>query len=717
MEQENFDFYQEALKAFDAPVPQPKKEEPEQETAAEVPEPAAPEKPKRKRNPWWAVALCAILCLALVIGFGRAQQDDEPTGRGAHYLYGRLKEVTDEYIVVERKLTNWFVELDERTGPVDVPVGTGIWVFYNGEPEETERRGCTQKITATFWKTDEAPNSVRDEIVFDLDGNGDPENWTLITDKTQADEYYNRPPTIYLTATDSQGNTLHSISFKAPAETDSVVFSDAGGKLVVMVSRFSFYETLGLQLLFGDLNIDLDGVPLEVVYHYDATPSTQPPESDPPETQTTEPTAGETKHYTIQFVLGKGVTDTEEVLSSMRKKLTDQVGDDLVQRLDALQWESAEDANFQGAGYFTLASDEMKYEDSYYVFSQDGRLQHKGMVAAMDPALFSSLAGMMDRGQISAQEYFAFPENGHILSIRFLEDGKIQISDFASIHDAPRIYEGFYGAFGEYFYLVFGENLNYSMVLKMGTAALKCVARMSAQEVLPLDNKIMFHPDGRGGMISLTLWHTNGTTTMATEKSILSVWEIWTLRQMLEQREWEFLPDSQFDEAQVLCRFTLFDGTGADVSNGVSYYLLAGGRLYRIGDKMVSRIGPEDQTLWSELTRVLRLQSEAMMESYSGVNQDGMSIHLELSSNGGCQYTVQLKNKNGTTAMYTSGCSYLRLGRSIVLLEWYNDGPAYVHLDMKGEQLVYDAERSTANLAFSQTTQATLTQLYAVPVG
>ena len=42
MEQENFDFYQEALKAFDAPVPQPKKEEPEQEPAAEVPEPAAP---------------------------------------------------------------------------------------------------------------------------------------------------------------------------------------------------------------------------------------------------------------------------------------------------------------------------------------------------------------------------------------------------------------------------------------------------------------------------------------------------------------------------------------------------------------------------------------------------------------------------------------------------------------------------------------------------
>ena len=41
---ENQDFYQEALKAFDAPIPQPKKEEPEQETAVEVTEPAAPEK-------------------------------------------------------------------------------------------------------------------------------------------------------------------------------------------------------------------------------------------------------------------------------------------------------------------------------------------------------------------------------------------------------------------------------------------------------------------------------------------------------------------------------------------------------------------------------------------------------------------------------------------------------------------------------------------------
>ena len=48
---ENQDFYQEALKAFDAPIPAPKKEEPEQETAVEVTEPAAPEKPKRKLNP------------------------------------------------------------------------------------------------------------------------------------------------------------------------------------------------------------------------------------------------------------------------------------------------------------------------------------------------------------------------------------------------------------------------------------------------------------------------------------------------------------------------------------------------------------------------------------------------------------------------------------------------------------------------------------------
>ena len=68
---ENQDFYQEALKAFDAPIPAPKKEKPAPETAVEVTESAAPEKPKRKLNPWWAVALCAILCLALFIGLNR----------------------------------------------------------------------------------------------------------------------------------------------------------------------------------------------------------------------------------------------------------------------------------------------------------------------------------------------------------------------------------------------------------------------------------------------------------------------------------------------------------------------------------------------------------------------------------------------------------------------------------------------------------------------
>ena len=97
MEQENFDFYQEALKAFDAPVPQPKKEEPEQETAAEVPEPAAPEKPKRTRNPWWAVALCAILCLALFIGLNRKP---DKGSRGENCVYGYIITTMEQGLIL-----------------------------------------------------------------------------------------------------------------------------------------------------------------------------------------------------------------------------------------------------------------------------------------------------------------------------------------------------------------------------------------------------------------------------------------------------------------------------------------------------------------------------------------------------------------------------------------------------------------------------------------
>ena len=107
---ENQDFYQEALKAFDVPIPQPKLEEPAPEPAA-VTEPAPQEKPKRKLSPWWAVALCAVLCLALVIGFGR---DTDHTGRGEHYVYGIMVESGEQYMILSTTTGRWYIDLNGK---------------------------------------------------------------------------------------------------------------------------------------------------------------------------------------------------------------------------------------------------------------------------------------------------------------------------------------------------------------------------------------------------------------------------------------------------------------------------------------------------------------------------------------------------------------------------------------------------------------------------
>lgn len=51
-------FYTEALKAFDAPVPQPKAEEPAPQSESE----SAPQEQKKKKiNPWLIAGFCAIL--------------------------------------------------------------------------------------------------------------------------------------------------------------------------------------------------------------------------------------------------------------------------------------------------------------------------------------------------------------------------------------------------------------------------------------------------------------------------------------------------------------------------------------------------------------------------------------------------------------------------------------------------------------------------------
>ena len=206
MEKDNYDFYQEALKAFDAPIPQPKKEEPAVAPAAEVTESAPQEKPRRKFHPWWAVGLCALLSLALLIGFGRGFGN---TSRGENYIFGIAMEYGDGYAAVVTGNEKWYVELEGLKAPIGIPGDLAIdpptqpiWVFYDGEPVETDQNGCTKKITATFWKTDPGLFVSQDEIEFDLDGDGRKEVWSVhFTRLLLADSFAYR---VSLTAKDAQ---------------------------------------------------------------------------------------------------------------------------------------------------------------------------------------------------------------------------------------------------------------------------------------------------------------------------------------------------------------------------------------------------------------------------------------------------------------------------------------------------------------------------------
>ena len=89
---ENENFYTDALKAFDAPAPEPE----ELSAAAEETAPAPRETRRYRFSPWWFAALAVVLCLVLVI----VLIAKDPSSRGEHYVYGFVEEATEEYLIL-----------------------------------------------------------------------------------------------------------------------------------------------------------------------------------------------------------------------------------------------------------------------------------------------------------------------------------------------------------------------------------------------------------------------------------------------------------------------------------------------------------------------------------------------------------------------------------------------------------------------------------------
>ena len=690
---ENQDFYQEALKAFDAPIPAPKKEEPAPETAAEVTEPAAPEKPKRKLNPWWAVALCAILCLALFIGLNRKP---EKGSRGENCVYGYIITTMDQGLILNASDGRWYVELNGLEAPEYSTLGASyLWVFYDGEPEEIDNWNCTKKITASYLLR-YADAGKTDRIEFDLDGDGQKEIWSFTYSVAMQPLLSSwQSPRLNLKAQDPQGNTLYAASMDVNPD-QCAVFNDAGGKLTLVQYSYGIYHALDIRLEHGELAIyrGKESVTLDepIVLPGDQPPITQP--------EQTTPSVPHQTTYTIQFELAdRQVTGS---IPTQMKNLTENEAVGLKNMLEALLWTDRIDEIYNTMCRFTLTVGNQAYT---YTFSHDGLMRFGGKYTRIGTAMLKTLLELMPYEQPAEDTYFACLENGDRVRLQFEADGTASIitSDYASTNNQR--FAGRYATFGSYYLLALGDDLRQILVLRRGDVSLHHVDVMSHQDMFQATKVVGFHPKNQAGTFLLSIRDADGKFSINKTPAILMNAETWYLYRFMDRCEWQ-PAEGVLDINEVLCMFDLFDGTGNDITDSVSYALLTGCRLYNMENGMVAAF--EEESEWHFLTGYLCMQSQYCDETYFGTNQDGKTVELSLRHVG--SYSMEIRDTDG--AVLSDNGSYVYMGNSLVLLDW-DDGPTYVHLDVQHDTLVYDAARSTPGEAFSQTGELTLVKLQA----
>ena len=681
------DFYTEALKAFDAPIPEPKKEEPAPESVAEVTEPAAPEKPKRKFNPWWAVALCAILCLALVIGFGHGFGN---TSRGENYIFGIAMEYGDGYAAVVTLNGKWYVELEGLKAPAGTPGDLAsdpptqpIWVFYDGEPEETNQNGCTKKITATFWKTDPWLFVSQDEIEFDLDGDGRKEVWSVsFTRLLLADSFAYR---VSLTAKDAQGNTLHAVYFES-TEAMSVAFRDFGGKLSLVLYCDGIYEELDIRLEHGELAIYRGKEPVTL---YDFV---QPPQTDP---LVTEPTPPPGQKTSIRFYIPAGKSSVAKTLSPGDARV-------LQDQLDALNWTEADDVERNIQWIFYFVDDESQ---RVYNF-RNGILKCGGKEAKIGTELTQKLMDLMGRTMPEQQVYQAYLSDGEMLQITFYDDGLVRLKQLDKNGNALRTYLGRFSNISNMYVLDLGEQPRHTLVLEKKEGRLDYLAYHSEQTIFVEQNhQLSFYDPDAVGPLEVSLRRSDGSWDSGSSPAVLTVQTLSALRQKLSNCEWK--AGEINNSREIIARFTISDGVGENIQNGAQYWLLTGGRLLAEtppgGEDMIATIDP---ILWHLLAGLSNLNGAKVNTVYNGTTADGVQISLELKVNGLFQLDSQLQGQ--TDAAYTITGYYTYLGE-VIMLMGLDQELTCICLDVLDRELVYNADYSTPNHALGMNKELTLT--------
>ena len=683
------DFYTEALKAFDAPIPAPKKEEPAPETAVEGTKSAAPEKPKRKFNLWWAVALCAILCLVIFMGLG---QNKANAPRGEQYIYGIVFEYGEGYIRLITGEKMWYVELEGLEQPAEglVPnMSTGyqpIWVFYNGEPEDSDQEGYAKKIKATFWKTDSDLFNSQDEIKFDLDGDGEKEIWAAsLTRSLPSLHYGDFIYQVVLTAKDAQGNILQECYFD-PSASAGIAFSDRDGKLALVQYNSGSYTELELRMKEGKLAIYRAGKALPL---YDFV---QPPQTDPLVTEPTPPPGLETS---IRFYIPAGKSSVTKTLSPGDARV-------LQDQLDALNWTEADDVERNIQWIFYFVDDESQ---RVYNFC-NGILKCGGKEAKIGTELTQKLMDLMGRTMPEQQAYQAYLSDGEMLQITFYDDGLARLKQLDKNGNALRTYLGRFSNISNMYVLHLGEQPRHTLVLEKKEGRLDYLAYHSEQTIFVEQNhQLSFYDPNAGGSLEVSLRRSDGSWDSGSSPAVLPVQTLSALRQKLSNCEWK--AGEINNSREIIARFTVSDGVGENIQNGAQYWLLTGGRLLAEtppgGEDMIATIDP---ILWHLLAGLSNPNGAKVNTVYNGTIADGVQISLELKDNGLFQLDSQLQGQ--TDAAYTITGYYTYLGE-VIMLMGLDQELTCICLDVLDRELVYNADYSTPNQALGMNKELTLT--------
>lgn len=450
---ENENFYTDALKAFDAPAPEPE----ELSAAAEETAPAPRETRRYRFSPWWFAALAVVLCLVLVI----VLIAKDPSSRGEHYVYGFVEEATEEYLILNEGGEYWYVDLNGLQMPEHLGDSKyTVWVFYNGEAKKTDQNNCTKRVTATCVK-ELNRYGWSDEIQFDLDGDGQKELWTFTAERYESSGDSPVLHKIKLLAKDQQGNILHNVYFLMPQGNRSVLFHDEGGKLSLLLYQWyqdDHYETVDIRLKKGELVAYRGKEALEV--H-------KPVQED---------------RYAIQFVAPRYWGE--------KISLSIEEGTELKHMLDSLEWVDAEGVERDVFGHFKLfCADENTYyydELTMYNFVPGGILQRGNKLAKTDLQLQLWLQRMMGWEMPAQQDYAVkFNSGKYIVVISFHPDGTVVLKQLDELGAVQQTYTGLFVTLGKYYYLDMGEQLEHRVVLCWEEGSFEYVKELSAQSIFP----------------------------------------------------------------------------------------------------------------------------------------------------------------------------------------------------------------------------------------